>query len=217
MAEIGTGKEGVTALAALVENKTIAIAGDGTEAENLRNMMGDATTQVLETIEFEHSEIHQGEHFYFTDTQTISAASSDAVDYLIVSPNTTKWPHLTWDLDGVAITSFYLYEDVSNQSSDGWTAESTYNNNRNSSNDATMLIYSKVGSSDASTDYGTGVPIWEYASGTSTERSNNPSGARATRELILGKGVKYVLRCLSGTASNLVNVALSWYEHTNLS
>jgi hypothetical protein len=217
MAEIGTGKEGVTAIAALVENKTISIAGDGTEAENLRNMRGDATTQVLETIEFEHSEIHQGEHFYFTDTQTISAASSDAVDYLLVVPNTDKCPHMTWELDGIAITSFYLYEDVSNQSSDGWTAELTYNNNRNSSNDATMLIYSKVGSSDASTDYGTGVPIWEYSSGAASQQSKTPSLVRAQKEMPLGKGIKYVMRCLSGSASNLVNILFTWYEHTNLS
>jgi hypothetical protein len=109
MAEVSTGREGITALAALVTNKTIAIAGDGTEAENLRNMRGDATTMTLQTIEFEHAEIHEGDHYYFSDKETINAASSDAVDYLLIVPNTAAWPHLVFEADGVAITSFALY------------------------------------------------------------------------------------------------------------
>lgn len=216
MANVSTGQEGVTAIAALVKNKTIGIAGDGTATESLENMMGDASTRVLSTLEYEHHEIHAGSHFYFTDPQTINAASSDAIDYLMVVPNTAKWPHMTFDVDGVAITSFALYEDVSNMSSDGWTQETPYNNNRNSSVDATMEIWSKVGSSDASSDYGNGIPIFEYASGAATQQSRTPARVTASREIILGQGVKYVLRVISGSAGNLCNTFIRWYEHTNL-
>jgi hypothetical protein len=211
MATLSTGKGGASALVANVSKKTVSITGDGTETESLENMRGDFATQMLGVEEFEELKINLGEHFYFTDTQTIAAASSDAVDYLIVAPDTSKWAHMKIDADGSLITSFALYEDVSNESSDGWTAETTYNNNRNSSADATLLIYSKEGSSDASTDYGTGVPIWAYSGGIATEMSKMPT----INKLILGQGVKYVFRVISGSAANLCNLLFSWSEHTN--
>jgi len=210
----GTGKIDEATIIALVTNKTISHLGDGTEAENMRNMRGDATTQSLITVDIEHSEIHAGDHFYFTDTQTINAASSDAVDYLLVVPNTSKWPHLTFDADGTQITAFYLFEDCTQASSDsGWIQETVFNNNRNSSNTPGMQIWSKAGSSDPSSDYGT--LIWEYSSGLSTQQAKVPVIAREGRERILRQGIRYIFRVLSGSAGNLCNIIFRWYEHTN--
>ena len=169
----GTGKIDEATIIALVTNKTISHLGDGTEAENMRNMRGDATTQSLITVDIEHSEIHAGDHFYFTDTQTINAASSDA----------------------------------------GWVQETVFNNNRNSSNTPGMQIWSKAGSSDASSDYGT--LIWEYSSGLSTQQAKVPVIAREGRERILRQGIRYIFRMLSGSAGNLCNIIFRWYEHTN--
>jgi hypothetical protein len=214
MANVSTGQEGVTALAALMRNKTIGIAGDSTATTGLENLYGDASTRVLSIIEYEHHEIHAGSHFFFTDANTINAASTDAVDYLLIVPNTTKWPHMVFEADGTAVTSFYLYEDVNVATSDGWTQMTAYNNNRNSSADPTMEIWRTIGSATASSDYGE-KPILEYSSGAASQQSKTPAAARAEREIILGQGVKYVFRLLSGTASNLCNVMFEWYEHIN--
>jgi len=34
-------------------------------------------------------------------------------------------------------------------------------------------------------------------------------------EKVLKQGTKYLIRITSGTASNLTNVQLDWYEHVN--
>jgi hypothetical protein len=214
MATKGTGKMDQPSITALMTNKTISIAGDGSESEDFRNLRGDASTQVLGTIDFAHHEIHAGDFFHVADSATINAASSDSVDYLIVVPNTTKWPHMVIDADGSIITSFALYEDCTAfATSDGYTQLTAYNANRNSSNDATTQIWVKEGSSDASSDFGT--VIYEYSAGSTTAQSRMPSVTRARNEWILGQGVKYIFRILSASASNLVNVLFSWYEHTN--
>lgn len=214
MATQGTGKMDQPAITALMTNKTISIAGDGTESENFRNLRGDATTQTLITIPNDHAEIHAGEFYHASDSATINAATSDAVDYLIVVPNTTKWPHMIIDADGTIITSFTLYEDCTAfASSDGYTALPSYNANRNSSNDAATTIWVKEGSSDMSSDFGT--PIFTYSAGTTTNQSHVPSTTRGRNEWILGQGIKYIFRILSSSASNLVNVLFSWYEHEN--
>jgi hypothetical protein len=213
MARWTTGKNGITALAALVTKKTFAPGGDGAETNNLENVVADATTQVLLIEDFEHNEIHAGDHYYFTDAHTINAASSDAIDYMFVVPNTTKWPHITFDADGTQITSFGLYENCVQSTSDGWTQETVFNNNRNSGNTAGMQIWSKNGDSDPTSDFGT--LIWEYSSGLSTNQSKIPVVQRSGREKILRQGIKYIFRILSGSAGNLVNFIIRWYEHQN--
>ena len=198
----GTGELDCVAIAGLVKD------GSSTSIHNLR---ADLATDTLQTMDYEHHEIHAGSHFYFTDARTISAASTDAIDYLIVAPDTTKWAHFIFDADGVAVTSYSLFEDCTKATSD-FTAETVFNNDRNSATAATLAIYSAQSSTD-----GDGTLIYEYAGGASSAQSKTPTEARATRELILKQGKKYIFRVISGTASNLCNILFSWYEHTNVS
>jgi hypothetical protein len=214
MATKGTSKQGKTAILGVVDQKTVATGGDSAEVEELRNLHADFSTEVLSTMDFAHAEIHAGDFYHVSDSATINAASSDAVDYLIVVPNTTKWPHMIIDADGSIITSFNLYENCTAfASSDGYTQLTANNANRNSSNTATTQIWVKEGSSDASSDFGTS--IFEYSSGSTTAQSKMPSTTRARNEWILKQNVKYIFRILSTSASNLVNVLFSWYEHQN--
>lgn len=203
-----------------VTTKTFAPAGDGESSSDCRNARGDATTNVLGQIDYEHMEIHNGDHYFLTDAQTINAGTSDAVDYLLVVPDTTKWVHMTIDADGSAKTAMYLYEDATvTPTSDGdytgWTTETGRNNNRNSGNTPGLAIYSKAGTSDASSDYGDVITLYEYSGGSDTNQSRTPAAVRASREIILRQGIKYIYRVVSGTASNLCNVVFRWYEHVN--
>jgi|WetSurMetagenome_2_1015567.scaffolds.fasta_scaffold225413_2 hypothetical protein len=214
MATIGTGKNGETAIVGLAKNKTVVVSGDSAETESLRNIRMDFSTGGIQTISTEHAQVHSGDHYFLTDSNTIAAGTSDVIDYLIVVPNTTTWPHMTVDADGTLITSFAMYENcVAFATSDGYTQLTPYNNNRNSSNTATTQIWKKVGSSDASSDFGT--LIYTYSSGTTSVLSNAPSQPRESKEMILMQGVKYIYRIISGSAANLVNAIFSWYEHTN--
>jgi len=203
-----------------VTKKTFSPSGDGDESSDCRNARGCAATNTLAFLDYEHMEIHSGDHYFLTDSKTINAASSDAVDYLLVVPDTTKWVHMTIDADGSAKTAMYLYEGAtvtptSDGAYTGWTTEIGYNNNRNSGNTPGLAVYSKAGTSDPSSDYADPTLIYEYSGGSDTNQSRTPSAVRASREIILKQGIKYIFRLVSGTASNLCNVVLRWYEHTN--
>ena len=165
----------------------------------------DRTTRALNIIDYAHHEIHAGSHFLYTDAISLNAAGSQ--DYLITVPDTTKWPHMIFILGGSAITQFDLYEGTDKN---GTTPQIVGNSNRNSANLAGVTIHK--GTSGGSTD---GTLIHTYKGGSATNQSRGGTGTRNDEELILKQNTKYILRITSGTASNLINVNLSWYEHTN--
>lgn len=165
----------------------------------------DNTTHTLQIIDYEHHEIHAGSHFFYTDSVTL--ASSGTQDYLITTPNTTKWAHFIFLASGSAITQIQIYEGTDKS---GTTPQTVFNSNRNSATVSTVTIHK--GTSGGSTD---GTLIWQRKSGAATQQSR--SGMEATRnaEKILKQNTKYIIRITSGTADNLTNLQLDWYEHTN--
>jgi hypothetical protein len=165
----------------------------------------DRITRALNVIDYAHHEIHAGSHFLYTDAITLGAAATQ--DYLITVPDTTKWPHIIFILDGSAITQFDLYEDTDKN---GTTLQTVGNSNRNSANVAGVTVHK--GTEGGSTD---GTLIHTYKGGSATNQARGNAGTRNDEELILKQNTKYILRATSGTAGNLVNVNLSWYEHTN--
>lgn len=165
----------------------------------------DEITGVPIAINFEHHEIHEGDHFVFNDKNTINSGSS--ITYMLTTTNTTKWVHLMYQIDGSAITGFNIYEGADRV---GTTAQSVFNNNRNSTNTAGLIIHKGV--SDGTTD---GTLIRTYNGGSSSAQSKGYSSTREEVELVLKQNTKYIITITSGTASNLTNISLRWYEHTN--
>lgn len=161
--------------------------------------------QAVITIDEPHSEIHQGDAFRFTDSVTIGSGSSQ--DYMITTPNTTNWAHMTMMADGTAITSFFLYEATDKN---GTTLQTVFNANRNSASAATTTI--RKGTSGGTTD---GTLIAQYSSGTSSGNSKTSSTVDHRDEFILKQNTKYIFRITSGTNGNLCNVTFSWYEHVS--
>lgn len=200
MSGTGTGKSDVVAISGLVSTGQV------------RNLRADLSTHTLQTIDYAHHEIHAGSHFYFTDANTVADASSDMVDYLIVVPDDTAWPHMLIQADGSAVTAFYLYEGADKASSD-YTQATLFNSNRNSTDEATTTIFYKTGSGDATSDFGT--LIYEYKGGATSAQSKSSSQTRSESELVMKQNTKYLFRIDSDTAANLCNVKFSWYEHTD--
>ena len=64
----------------------------------------DIGTGAIVLIDYTHHEIHEGNHFMYTDS--VELDSTETQDYLITTPNTTKWPHMFFNLDGSTITQF---------------------------------------------------------------------------------------------------------------
>lgn len=170
--------------------------------ERVLNFGFDEMTGTLRTITEPHAEIHEGNHFLYTDSVELNAAASQ--DYLITTPNTTKWIHMVFVLDGSAITQFRLYEGADRT---GTTLQTVGNSNRNSPTTAGLTIHK--GQSGGSTD---GVLIHQYKGGAATQQSRQGTGTRNDEELILKQNTKYLLRVTSGTNNDLTNVQLAWYE-----
>ena len=172
---------------------------------HLVDLRADNSTYVLEVIDYAHHEVHAGSHFMYTDAVTLASAGTQ--DYLITTPNTTTWAHMTFALDGSAITQWQLYEGADK---DGTTPQTVGNNNRNSATAATTTVHK--GTSGGTTD---GTLLWLYKGGSATQQSRSGTDSGNTQEIILKQNTKYILRVTSGTADNLTNVKLEWYEHVS--
>jgi hypothetical protein len=159
----------------------------------------------MQVIDYEHHEIHAGSHFFYTDS--VELASAGVQDYMITTPDTTKWAHMTFSATGSAITTVQLYEAGDRT---GTTAQTLRNSDRNSLTASTLVLHK--GQSGGATD---GTLIWQMKSGSATAQSRSGLTALRSAEIILKRNTKYILRVTSGTAANLTNLQLEWYEHTN--
>jgi hypothetical protein len=164
----------------------------------------DRTTLATSTMEYEHHEVHNGSHFFHSDFDTLASGAS--IEYVLTTPNTTKWAHLTVSMTGSAITEIYIFEGTVRS---GVSAINIRNNNRNSSTAATCALakYSTAGDS--------GVTIYKMKSGAATNQSRTPLVSGRNQELVLKQNTKYLFRVLSGSADNLANIQFEWYEHTD--
>lgn len=165
----------------------------------------DRATNSLQVIDYPHHEIHAGDHYFYKDCFTLASAGTQ--DFLITTPNTTKWTHLSFEIDSSAITAVDLYEGADRT---GTTLQTIKNNNRNSTNTSGDTLHK--GTSAGTTD---GTKIWCHKSGSSVGASRTGVSSSQDSEIILKQNTKYLMRATSGTADNLVNISLSWYEHTS--
>ena len=171
----------------------------------LTNAVDGATTD-LKVILHEHHEIHAGDHYCYYDSVTLGVSGTQV--YLFTTPDTTKWIHLTFVATGSAITTVDLYEGSNKV---GTTLQTVVNSNRNSLNAAGLVIHKAVTGGD--TD---GTKIFTISSGAASQQSRIGVSAERGHEFVLKQNTKYLLRITSATASNLTNLQLNWYEHTDV-
>jgi hypothetical protein len=165
----------------------------------------DSATKAIMVVDYPHHEIHSGSHFMYTDCVTLASAATQ--DYLLTTPNTTKWSHLSFEFSGSAITALDVYEGTDKS---GTTPQTIFNNNRNSATTSVNTLHK--GTSGGTTD---GTKIWCQKSGSATNQSLGGASSKQDTEIVLKQNTKYIFRLTSGTADNLVNLILGWYEHTN--
>jgi hypothetical protein len=171
----------------------------------------DASTHALQTIKYEHHEIHGGSHYFVDGVLTL--VINHVLDFTWLMPNTTKWTHWNWKLSAQAETSYQIYEDVvaTNPLANAITP---INSNRNSGNvSGTVMKYedqANLAGANADTDVSGGVLIQSGAIG-----AGRDGGADSrSHEIILKQGKLYCLRA-TANAAGYVNLTMQWYEHTD--
>lgn len=167
----------------------------------------DRATNSVKTIDYSHSKLHSGDHYYYTDH--VQLANAGIQNYLFLTPDTPTSIHMIPIFSGSAITQFEIYEATDRV---GTTLQIILNNNRNSIKTSTATLHK--GYSGGTTD---GTRIYLYKSGSSTgSASAIGAGSRSEQEILMKRNTKYIFRLTSSTTDNLTNIGLYWYEHQSL-
>ena len=168
----------------------------------VKNARLDASTEAQMVINYEHHEIHAGSHYFITGNQSFS--NGQVVDFTMTTPNTTKWCHLLFTIDGTYAVSAEIKEAATVDTPG--TAVTPRNSNRNYTDSSTMTV--RVG--DTFTDEGTSIS--DRYSG-----QNKVSGTvTRSSELILKQNTVYIFRITNeSTSANIISWDAIWYEHTD--
>ena len=170
--------------------------------------MEDSTTESLKMITSPHHEIHEGDRYVVQEGIVLNGASKE---YLITTPDTTKWAHLTIDVEGGQDTSISLVEDSART---GGTAMAAINRQRNAPPPAGVTVtHTPGGAAGAPTTMFTcqfGIPTVGGGKG-------GGGGTQQGRsEFVLKQNTKYLLTVTALSANdNNICVSIDWYEHQN--
>ena len=160
----------------------------------------DGSTATLQTIEYEHHEIHAGTHYFVAGYE--SEDNGGTVEFVFTTPDTDEEQHLTFEVVGTQNTTLDVYKGST--SIEGGSSVTPINNNGRSSNTSNVTVLKDPASI---TD---GNLIFSQSSG-----ANKSVGIIARdREVVLDRDSTYLFRLTSGGNSNIINWNAEWYEHT---
>ena len=192
------------------------------DADTVKPLRMDASTHSLQTISYEHHEIHSGSTFrvqHYDDAIPATGSGGELVIAFHV-PDTTEEPHMTWEFVHEGDMTMTLYEGITFDPNSG-TDRSPKNSNRNSAHTSILQGYATgslvsdyvtVGEESADTIYSGGTVISlkrNYAT-----KNTGASGARR-QEVVLKTNTSYAFVLDNNEATTQGGqIRLEWYEHT---
>jgi len=170
----------------------------------------DQVSNALVTLDFEHHELHDGDHFFIEDVSDI--AINNVLDIQWTTPNTTEWLHFNFVLNCEAETEWFIYEGVTIVLAG--TTITPINNNRNSLHTSSSAIASIANTSVANANSDTTVAAATLLAHGIVGAGQDGGVIAREREIIMKQNTKYCMRAVA-TAAGYVNFYMGWYEHTN--
>jgi hypothetical protein len=169
----------------------------------------DDSTGTIQTIDYEHHEVHSGSHFFVVSYADLSI--NEVLQFTWQMPNTTKWCHWKFKLDTESETLWQVYEggSITNALANAVTP---LNSNRNSgtASGTTMRYEVHANTAAADTDVTPTTLIMSGISGAGRNSGNDEQ----PHELVLKQNELYVLRA-TANAAGYIDFNMQWYEHTN--
>ena len=162
----------------------------------------DGSTQSIQTIEYEHHEIHSGSHFFVAGYGTYAA--DEDVDFQVTTPATTKWAHMTFEVTSSCAATIKIYESAA-VAADG-VSVTPINNNRNSNTTSVLTIQTD------GTVNTVGSLIYSAAIGAGQKGAGFHD---REREIVLKQNTTYRFFIESDAAANVISYVGEWYEHTD--
>lgn len=164
----------------------------------------DSATGDWITVSVEHSEIHEGDLYSYSDVFDIPNSGNRTI--LFITPPGPQLLHLFFEMDAEAEGEMTFYEDTT-YSSNG-TQVTPINRNRISTNVADSLMYV----APVITSTGTLLRQRHWGSGKATGGATEMFG-----EFILRPSTNYMLRIVNFTTSpNHCSTEVTWYRHESL-
>lgn len=167
----------------------------------------DKTTRTVVTSTYPHHGVHEGGYFY------VKGFGDGTQTFLWKVPDTTHWPHANWSLSAEGEFDFKMYEDVV-VSANG-SAVTIFNANRNSSANATVLVFSgpTLNSGTLGDGGDGGTLVWDSKIGSGKDAG---IGVATSYEFIGKQGSNYWFQMTQIAAGELwVDWDFNWYEHTD--
>lgn len=164
----------------------------------------DASTRAVETIDYEHHEIHSGSHYNVCDYSAAALGSGAVIEFLFTTPDTAEWSHLTFSVFSATGATIELYSGATGITNG--TAITAFNNNGNSTNTSNVTILQ-----DPDGIASDGVRVAGFLAGA----GRNAGFASRSKENVLTQGSTALVRITSLAAQNQISWCAEWYEHTN--
>lgn len=182
--------------------------GGRLDDNSIRIVRMDAVSNTMMIMQFEHHEIHEGNHFTMAGYKDVNNAQTLALT--ITAPDTNKWAHMTWNFFCNGPLTMVLHEGASGISSG--TPLTPVNNNRNSLNVSAVSIVQ---------DPTVGTPgsiLFQEKFGTVGPGSTQALGGNRKRvnELILKRNTSYYWLLTAGDDNLTIDYEMHWYEHVSL-
>lgn len=171
----------------------------------------DTLSSGVITTAFTHHEAHEGKRFLVHEGFVLNSGGTASKEYLIITPNTTAWAHITLDVKGSLAFSTRFFEGTGKT---GGTVMAEIDHNRNTANTATMIItHTPTGTEGAGTVLFTSRHGHPSIGG---GRGGEGGGDGGRDELILKQNEKYsfTVTALSANDTN-ITVDIDWYEHVS--
>ena len=154
-------------------------------------------------ITSEHVEVHEGEHFFASELdEDVDIAGPKK--WRVTTPNTTNRIHFTFAVTCDAIGLLQFYEDPTlNLAGTGMTE---FNNDRNSSNAATLTTFYDTTTQAPNND---GTLLWSVYVGAG--RKEGGSMERKWED-ILKQNEDYIIKFTPAADNTGVAILMEWYE-----
>jgi hypothetical protein len=152
----------------------------GYNGTNWHEVRLDTTTRATNTIDYAHHEIHAGSHFFVKRWFDITGGGT-VRNFLIVTPNTTKWGHFLLNIETEDEFTVAFYEGGTTAANG--SALTVFNSDRNSAIAATIGIY------DTPTITADGTLLLDGKVGSG---SGTPGESKHDDELKLKQNTKYL-------------------------
>lgn len=166
-----------------------------------RIMRVDASTHVLKTIDYAHSETHGGDHYYIKDFADITVNKKD---FLFRVPDDTKLPHIIWEFNAEGEFQIIVFRSPT------WSAIGSkiaiINHEDNSKNKSLVKAYEDPTITDP------GDQIWGAIAG-----SNKKAGGtiRSVDEINFRRSTDYLFRAIKiGQGTLWLDWLIDFYEHS---